>query len=263
MVSISCANDIPIREVTYLPIPPNIQMKISRAQFHLDTLEREVKQWVDTKPYTVSLYDDPIQQVHVCRINMKRPGPDGIPMALGDFVSCLRAALDQLAWALAHTDITRIFTGKDERDIGFLISKVRDARHSQRLALFPSEVAEVIDSFQPYNRGESYRNDPLWQLNEMWTLDKHRDIPINCSSLQVLVRPAPPYVGTRNFGDAKELLFPLGTRLCSPMELEPQITFEILFGKPLGTFEASLPRLNQIHGFVCNEVIPRFARFFP
>ena len=43
-------------------------MKTRRAQFHLDALEVVVKDWIDSKPYTITHYDDFEKAVHICRI---------------------------------------------------------------------------------------------------------------------------------------------------------------------------------------------------
>ena len=73
-----------------------VDMKVRRANVHLDALEVVVKNWIDSKPYTVIQRDDFDKAVHICRIE-DEVAPELIPMLVGDFVCCLRAALDQLA----------------------------------------------------------------------------------------------------------------------------------------------------------------------
>lgn len=85
-----------------------VDIKTRRAEFHLNALEVTVKNWIDSKPYIVTHYDNFEKAIHVIRIEDK-PAPELIPMLIGDFVCCLRAALDQLAWALAHLSPPRTF----------------------------------------------------------------------------------------------------------------------------------------------------------
>jgi hypothetical protein len=245
---------IPRREVlTY------IGMKTRRAQHHLDALEREIDTWLDLPSYTVTFKDDPQRALKICRIKMKATS-EPILMLLGDFISCLRSALDQLAWALAHLDTGRVFSSKEERQISFLIFKDKDSTYAMRRQLFPAAVADVFDDVQPYKRGDAYMDDPLWQLNELWALDKHRAIPINPSSLNVGFAMDGWENYVRELDDGIEVLFPLSYGLQSPMNLEPHISVEVLFGE--GTFDIPRARLREINDFVGNDVIPKFAGFF-
>ena len=241
-----------------------VDMKIRRAKFHLDELETVVKNWIDSKPYTITNIDDFEKGIHICRIQDKIT-PELVPMLLGDFVCCLRAALDQLSWALAHLTPVRAFSEREERQIQFPISKIRDATYELKRGLFPPNVAAVLDTFQPFLRGDAHRADPLWQLNELWTMDKHRSIPVNSNSFTVhfsfdgweqYLRP------WNALTDAIEVHFPLVEFYKSPANLNPDVSVEVLFGEYMGKFEISMLRLKEIYDFVGNDVIPTFASFF-
>src|SRR5208337_2018550 len=86
---------------------------------------------------------------------------------------------------LAHLTPTRTFTDAEERRIQFPIFKLDDDGCRKRLSLFPSTVATELDTFQPHRRGNSYGDHPLWQLNELWNMDKHRAIPVNANSFNL------------------------------------------------------------------------------
>ena len=239
-------------------------MKARRADEHFQSLDAELRKWA-AKPYTVTKQIKFDKWLYVVWVDISLT-PEIVPMLLGDFVCCLRSALDQLAWKLAHLDRTKSFTEREEQQIHFPIFKIRNNTYEDRRALFPSAVADIIDTFQPYLRGNAFRDDPLWQLNELWTLDKHRTIPLSPYSLSIgfaldnwqrFVTPlAPPLLNHH-----LEVVFPLGLALSGEVNLEPSVTVEILFGD--SSFEISFDRLRQINDFVRNEVIPRFAGFFP
>lgn len=239
----------------------HIEMKTRRAQKHFDELQRELDAWLKLPPYSVGFYTDFDKVLEVWHVYMKVT-PEAIPMALGDFICCLRSALDQLAWGLAHLDVKRVFSKREERNISFLVFTEKNPTYDDRRKLFPPAVADVFDGLQPYNRGNAFADDPLWQLNELWILDKHKLIPINSSSLQVRF----PMWGWENYvrhlDYGIEVHFPLSRAWMSPVNLDPAITMEILFGEYMGSFEVSLVRLKEINEFVAKDVIPRFASFF-
>ena len=238
-----------------------VDMKTRRADFHLKALETTLKDWIDSKPYIVTHYNNFEKAVHIVRIEDKL-APELIPMLIGDFVCCLRAALDQLAWALAHLPPVRKFTDREEIRIQFPIYKFDDDGCRKRLSLFPPAVALELDKFQPHRSGNAYPDHPLWQLNELWNMDKHRSIPMNSNAFTLHF----PFHGweryRRSFKHAEEVHFPLIEFYQGPMDLEPDITLEVLFGEYMGRFEVSLPRLREIYNFVRDDVIPRFTGFF-
>src|SRR5205085_234881 len=147
-------------------------------------------------------------------------------------------------------DTTRVFTDREQRDIAFPVARFDDSTYRNRLGLFPSTVAPEIDAFQPYHRGNAYKDDPLWQLHELWTLDKHRAIPIAASSLNVRF----PMWGwenfLRHFEYGFEVHFPLLKAWLSPVDLKPDIAMEVTFGEYGSTFEIGFERLKQINHFV-------------
>jgi hypothetical protein len=238
-----------------------VKMKARRADEHFQSLEKGLAEWA-TKPYTVIEKTDFEKALHIVRIEIT-PTPEIIAMLLGDFVCCLRSSLDQLAWGLAHLDTKRIFSERDQRNIAFPVFRIDDSTYRDRLKLFPATVAKEIDPFQPYHRCNAYRDDPLWQLNELWTLDKHRTIPTTPYTLNLGFA----MTGWERFARINrltynlEVCFPLALAWASKVDLKPNISVEILFGET-NTFEIPLGRLREINDFVRNDVIPRFTGFF-
>jgi hypothetical protein len=239
-----------------------VKMKARRADEHFQSLDAELGKW-SAKPYSVIKKLEFENSRYVIRVEISLT-PEIIPMLLGNFICCLRSSLDQLAWRLAHTPPARIFSDKEQRQINFPIFKSRDKTYEDRLKLFPSAVATEIDALQPYLRGSAFRDDPLWQLNELWNMDKHRTIPVSPYSLNVgfAMNGWERFVNPASYlHHYFEVAFPLGLALTGNVNLEPNITVEILFGDD--SFDVSRTRLAEINDFVRNDVIPRFTRFFP
>jgi hypothetical protein len=239
-----------------------VKMKARRADEHFQALEREIETWIRSNPYSIIDYDDFKKALHICRIEIA-PAPEIIPMLVGDFICCLRSSLDQLAWRLAHLPPTRTFTEREKRQIHFPIFGIQDDTYQSRRSLFPSAVASVIDTFQPYLRSNAFRDDPLWQLNELWTLDKHRTIPMNSNSMQIHFPLAgwEEYVRT-DFEYHIEVHFPIAVFYAGNVHLKPSVSVEVLFGEYMGDFTVPMSRLGEVNNFVRNDVIPRFAGFF-
>ncbi len=158
-------------------------LKVERAVQHLEDLERRIA-LIEEGIFTVSEQPDP-------ETNDRRwvlEGTDrsrhllGVSMygvIVGDVVHQLRSALDHVAWKLARPPIEGVtafpvclykantkgsfFGGRHSRAIG-----------PDRLKNVPKAAFDYIESVQPYNRMGAA--DPLWQLNEMWNVDKHRTL---------------------------------------------------------------------------------------
>ena len=161
-----------------------IYMKTRRAKIHLDALNAEIDRWVKSRPYSIVEKDDVDAVWHYFEIQTAAISED-IPLIAGDFINCLRSSLDNLAWGLVHLSPETI--PSDEKSARRVIFPIcdRDDTYIKNRSLFPSAIADVLDSFQPDDRQNAFRFHPLWQLDKIWNLDKHRTIPINCGNFQV------------------------------------------------------------------------------
>jgi hypothetical protein len=89
----------------------------------------------------------------------------------------------------------------------------------------PSRAVAFIESFQPYNRpcGTPLASDPLWQLNEIGRIDKHRRISVRTTAAQIdthLVATVTP------IENGCELVVPCNAEPA----LEPIFTPTVVFG---------------------------------
>jgi hypothetical protein len=95
-------NDTPATSYpAWKPSIEYVHMKTRRAQFHLKALEDNLSRWMKSKPYSIAEKDDLEAVWHYFTITPHDISED-IPLAAGDFVNCLRSALDQLAWNLVN-----------------------------------------------------------------------------------------------------------------------------------------------------------------
>jgi hypothetical protein len=162
-------------------VSPNL--KVQRAKEHLDSLNRAIKAFRQSKPYRISTHDDLESRQWVIRMEMDEP-PLLLGLIAGDFICCLRSSLDYLAWQLAGLTISAPsrntsfpICGKDSAETRKFIDKATEE--------IPPEAAAVMKSFQPYHCGDDYKGTPLWRLNKLWNIDKHCHIPFHSAFVEI------------------------------------------------------------------------------
>jgi hypothetical protein len=172
------------------------ELKLSRAQHHLQGCESTINDWIEAAQKTVVEKPDP---KHLGRHGawIDPPPLPANPLALliGDCLQCFRTALDHLALELASA-FTVPLTDQVEKESEFPIFENGPGRGSAgfhklqskgKLAGAPapgsglakiqgiSPIAQkAIEGLQPYHRGHTFTDDPLWRLHELNRLDKHR-----------------------------------------------------------------------------------------
>jgi hypothetical protein len=172
---------------------PNL--KVGRAKKHLDTLEPLVKRFEESQPYKIFQEVNAEAGEYILHVLMPEIQPPDLALIAGDFVNCLRSALDQLTWQLAL-----LTTKKPSSEIQFPIIEKDSPDAQARIARItfgiPDEAITVMKSLQPYKGGNAYRSNPLWILNKLWNIDKHRAIishssvlPIDIGDIDTAVKP--------------------------------------------------------------------------
>jgi hypothetical protein len=233
-------------------------LKTSRAKEHLETLRQELNAFRDTKPCKFHSNDDLKNQS--CRVTIElKDTPDRIPLIVGDIFYNLRAALDQLVWCLAK--LTLAYPRKTQFPI---LGKLDDTKFAEQTVGVPAEAAAIIKSLQPYTRGdaEAVESHLLWRLNKMCIIDKHMRIPVHSSVVDFHL-PA-SIMGSARFDSGGVMNIPLSAKplLKRYMALNPDVSFNVVFGDSFWGIDCDLEGIDAIYNFVADKVIPRFARFF-
>ncbi len=238
-------------------------MKARRADFHLQSAEKQIRDWIKDNPYTIIEKDNRDRTKH-CFVISPKPAPEEIALTVGDFVNCLRASLDQLAWNLVNLfPETTPTSDKIANKVVFPICGTDDA-YRQKRALFHHTIHKVFDSLQPDDRANAIHTHHLWQLDKLWNLDKHRTIPVNCGNLSIsFPQGVKGWVEWDSFKHRLYAAVPCQSRFSlRPSYVKPEIIQEIVFGEYMSSFGVDIKRLREIHTFVANDVIPKFTGFF-
>jgi hypothetical protein len=248
-------------------LPSNFDPDLKRqwAKKHLEALEAEIQRFCNANPYEVRASED--FDAGVIRIETVHPPFDKALEALlafGDFVSCLRASLDHLAWQLASIGGKRPGTG-----IFFPVTEQNTIDTQVRIAKATFGISDdaiaIIKSFQPYHAGDAYKSTHLWRLNTLWNIDKHRHVSAVSTSTtwQYCLRNGYREGATlplKVFNNCTVMTLPLSYK--SEVEFNPAMTAELRFFDDFEGIEVGYSDLVEIYDFVTNNILPAFAGFF-
>jgi hypothetical protein len=247
----------------------NHQRRLDRALHHLKDLEAEVRAWEEECSYRTGTEPDADSRKKRFWVEIvDAPPTDGLGLIVGDCLHSLRAALDNLAFDLATAHFGRRLSSKLAEKSMFPIFATKDMRKFQDAlgGVAPSAQAK-IEWLQPYHRGQWFRNDPLWQLNKLSNIDKHR-LPHPA----IFATAAVSYVASVDaatdeiepiFGAIKDRApiarYPALDSSGAEMEVEFTPALSIGFGHtaPKQIYGVSVPqRLREIHHYITRQVLP-------
>jgi hypothetical protein len=235
-------------------------LKTTRAHVHLTALKAELEAFAESNPYTLAGEDDLEHGTYVIRFQMAEV-PDLIPLIVGDFLYCLRSALDQTVWYLA-----KIGTPNPQHT-QFPIIEVEHLsrrRFKHQTAGVPTDAVAIIKSLQPYLGGNEATvwSHLLWRLDRLCNIDKHRRIPTHGSALVLQnILPAPvPGLSSEALDRGGIVRIPLAYK--GQVDFNPAATITVIFGDLSEGIGCDFAGLDAIYEFVAHSVIPRFTGFF-
>lgn len=241
-----------------------LAMKIGRAYKHIQEFESlYVAHCGRTDPYAVTKQDDAVNERHVVRVEYRLIDGD-LALSLSDFVYCLRSGLDQLVW-----NLSLLTNPTPSRDTMFPIHSDQLPKSEdifkRKVWDVPCEAVAVIKHLQPYRRGAAFRDDPLWQLNELSNIDKHR-LPSG-SSQDGNFYLEPLGFTRRELDNGVEFSWPLSQK--DAVVFKPAAPV-LKFGDPIYAprkpgdvpVEVGREEITEIYRYVREDVAPRFTRFF-
>jgi hypothetical protein len=125
----------------------------------------------------------------------------------------------------------------------------------------PPDAIDIIKELQPHHRGASFKSHPLWRLDEICNLDKHRRIAMERSSYQMFFPQKPPIEPTCTSTD-NGMTMSLPMAFKSYLEVYECSPITIKFGGDTSGIAEDFAGLIEIYNFVRDNVLPRFESFF-
>jgi len=172
-------------------------LKLSRARSHLDDLETKLANWANSGHHSVFNEPDPDSGPDCFRLRVSAdPVPvDPFAVLIGDVLHNLRGTLDHLAYALAEKHTGRPLPDDIAKDSEFPVFGHKDLKAIRKKIRGIDPTAQtIIESLQPYQRGNHFTSDPLWKLHELSNIDKHRLLLVGAlSNAAAAFRPSLSY----------------------------------------------------------------------
>jgi hypothetical protein len=152
--------------------------KIERASQHLRELEEKVAQWGDETPYRIDREVDPETEERILRLSVVRPPEvEDWGAIIGDVVHNLRSALDHLVCALVRQANPSHQCGGTAFPV--LLEEGGWEGALKKLPGLDAWALRTIQGQQPFSPGKrSGRDHPLWILNRLDNIDKHRTLHV-------------------------------------------------------------------------------------
>jgi hypothetical protein len=152
------------------------ERRLDRALHHLESLKAEIAAWVEDRPYRTWTEPDVDGGKKVMCVEVLDTPPPELSLIVGDCLHNLRCALDNLVLELAIARNGGPVSSKVESDSGFPVQVQQDTgKLDNMLGDIDEHAKAVIEGLQPYKRGNRLaKTDPLWWLNKLNNMDKHR-----------------------------------------------------------------------------------------
>jgi hypothetical protein len=139
--------------------------RLDQARQRLEDLEAAARQHLATRPIRLVHEHDMRAGEYRVRAEVVTPVPVEILAVVEEIARTLRAALDDLATALA---------GATTRFPIFESLPSFAQRSRKALSRMPDEAQAAIESLQPYHAIGGYRNGPLWLLDQLAGAERPR-----------------------------------------------------------------------------------------
>src|SRR5450759_1797596 len=145
--------------------------KVRRAKRNLDEINDLFAEYRKADPYKVVRQPDTDQPVHQFRIEVQEEPPADLGGAIGEFAHNLRTALNQIVWQLSLLSTP---TPNDRTTAFPIFWEFKQAAINNRLHhVADTDARDVIFGLQPYHRGDKAKQDLLWVLDCLYSLNKY------------------------------------------------------------------------------------------
>lgn len=247
-----------------------VRIKIGRANTHLDDFDEQAQAVVAAYRNAVVRERDEDRSEYVFSIERVPPLDPVLGAILGDAIHNLRAALDHLAWQAVIAG-----GGNPTGDTNFPVLDVaptadRYGRTRVQIAPgIPKRLQEVLDTFQPYKRGNPTTH-PLHVIHRLDIDDKHHELFVTVVGV-VSVSFHEPFdvvgLNTGPYEDGAEVCRFTGPEVSDAEdEFNPAIAFAVRLDEPSagpwGRTVGASQLIRQSLTYIENEVIPGFANCF-
>jgi hypothetical protein len=149
----------------------HVALKIKRAKKHDAELQRQLRSFLDAKPYKVGYKHDPVTRKLIYYVASVDSAPDCLPLIAGDVIQNLMSAIDHLAYQIVCRD-----SNDNPPNPNWIYFPIADdiqkyeVKKAGKMQGASAASFAAIDMLKPYKGG----NDHLWTLYRLNNIEKHR-----------------------------------------------------------------------------------------
>jgi hypothetical protein len=175
-------------------VPRSVDLKLKRAEEHIDVLDAEIQTFLADEPYGAYRSLERGGLEHIIFWSRYTEPPPRLGLIAGDAIHNIRSSLDHMVVALAKFGASlsgETVSEQDERRLQFPITMSPDEFQKQvkgqALAWVPSPAAAIIEQRQPYLAVPQYpKQFPLYEIGQFDNADKHRALTVALLSTSIV-----------------------------------------------------------------------------
>jgi hypothetical protein len=244
----------------------SVRDKFARAKHHFEFFQTEATRYAQQSTGHGVLDADRNVNSAVMDFQMRHPIPPDIPLIVGDCLQNLRSALDYLVWeAVSATG------GQPSKRNAFPICTSAKAFgveiDKKRLdGIQDPKIIAKIETLQPYNNGNGLKQDPLFVMDELTNISKHRRILLTILKGSFILGRSEHKIGNTFCVNLGITVIHDDTKIPAPvagqMQMNPQIMASIAFNEGCAQDENVLELLGATAKFV-ESIVSDFERLIP
>lgn len=154
--------------------------KTTRALEHLNTVEREIDEFLERNPFRIAVNFQPDSGWHVATFQIIEHPPPRLSVVVGEIAYECLSALNHLTWELACRKVGRRRVMAVKRSVQFPLAE--SPTHFAKLALVKQglvsqQAVAVMEGLQPYHGPHGSGrpgNQPATIIKDIADSDKHR-----------------------------------------------------------------------------------------
>jgi hypothetical protein len=253
-----------------MPFPrPSIKdpiLQLIRAKEHLDALEAELKMFHTTSPTEVHVHDNADGKRRAIQVIIPPP-PERLGVIAEDYVFSLRATLDHLFRELCMVKSGGVDPGWADFPCAWSFNDSSgkngtEARLRKRLESLPEAARSLVHELQPYHHGDDYKLDPLWRIDILCNLAKHKIIPLSGAFIDFNTNFDDKDIVSTYMPRLGEVIYVLTEDASTNVQIAPQGTAGVIFGSREDGIELGFKEMSNLYQYVRHTVMPKFLQFF-
>lgn len=131
---------------------------------------------------------------YTIRMVVKKPCEPMWGIIIGEIVHDVRSALDHFVYQLVIHSTDRPPAEDNRTQFPIFLDAAKFKKHGLNMLIGVSKKArDLIEALQPFSTGE-HEKSPLWHLNQLSNIDKHRTLHLTGGTLQAFNFSFPPVV---------------------------------------------------------------------